>query len=362
MKKVLIVFNHPAPYKVRLFNELSKNMDLSIIFERSGNKDRQKAFYSENKFAFNQIKIRGLKLGNENFISPGVKNHIKKNQYDLIVMNGYSQFAEMKAIRYMQKRNIPYALFINGGIINHKEPNWKKNLKTSYISKAKFYLSPDKESNKYLSYYGADESKIFNYPYSTVYEKEIISNPLSKKEISTLRKEFNIEGNKIYVSAGQLIKRKNYQVLIENWKDMPKDHHLYIYGDGKEHDLYSKIIKDLHLNNVHLQRFLPKEELFKIFLISDYFIFPSNEDIYGHVINEALSQGLPVISNLNVNSAKKLLTKSTGVLTNDFSAKNILSVSAQIDKDCDFNECIKVAKENTIEKMSDSISKVLLEN
>ena len=362
MKKVLIVFNHPAPYKVRLFNELSKNMDLSIIFERFGNKDRQKDFYSENKFTFNQVKIHGFKLGNENFISSGVKKHIKNNHYDLIVMNGYSQFAEMKAIRYMKKKGIPYALFINGGIINHKESKWKKNLKTSYISKAKFYLSPDKESNKYLSYYGADESKIFNYPYSTVYEKEIISKPLTEQETSSLRKEFNIVGNKVYVSAGQLIKRKNYQVLIENWKDMPNDHHLYIYGDGKEHDHYAKIIEDLHLNNVHLHRFLPKDQLLKIFSISNYFIFPSNEDIYGHVINEALSQGLPVISNLNVNSAKKLLTKSTGVLTSDFSAKNILDVASQIDKNCSFDECVKVAKENTIEKMAASISKTLLEN
>lgn len=359
MKKVLIVFNHPAPYKVRLFNELAKNMDLSIIFERSGNKDRQKDFYSENKFAFKQVKIHGLKLGNENFISSGVKKHIKNNQYDLIVMNGYSQFAEMKAIRYMQKKNIPYALFINGGIINRKESNWKKNLKTSYISKAKFYLSPDKESNKYLTYYGADESKIFNYPYSTVYEKEILP---KKPEVESARKEFDLSGKKIYVSAGQLIRRKNYQVLIENWKDMPNDHHLYIYGDGKEHDHYIKIIEDLQLNNVHLHRFLPKEQLLKVFSISDYFIFPSNEDIYGHVINESLSQGLPVISNLNVNSAKKLLTESTGVLTNDFGAKNILDVSSQIDQKCSFEECIKVAKENTIEKMASTISKTLLEN
>ena len=214
MKKVLIVFNHPAPYKVRLFNELSKDMDLTVIFERDKNKDRSKSFYSENKYQFKTVKIHGLKLGNENIFSCGIKKHLKKNNYDLIVMNGYSQFAEMKAIRYMQKRHIPYSLFINGGIINKNESNWKRNIKSSYISKASFYLSPDQESNKYLVYYGAKKESIFNYPYSTIYGNEICASKPTMEEINTIRNEFGIVGDKIYVTAGQLIKRKNYQTLI----------------------------------------------------------------------------------------------------------------------------------------------------
>lgn len=362
MKKVLIVFNHPAPYKVRLFNELSKNMDLSVIFERSQNKNRSLSFYSENDFKFKTIKVTGIKLGDENFLSSGVKNHIKKNHYDLIVMNGYSQFAEMKAIRYMQKHNIPYVLFINGGIISRKESKCKRRLKTSFISKAKFYLSPDKESNKYLEYYGADKSKIFNYPYSTFYENEVASEELTKEEKNALKQKYNLQGEKVFVSAGQLIKRKNYLTLIKSWKEMPESHHLYIFGDGKEHRHYLKIIEDLQVKNVYLRDFLPKNKLFEIFRCADVFIFPSNEDIYGHVINESLSQGLPVISNLNINSAKKLLNEKTGILTSDFSAKNILKCLQQIENNTSFDDCVSVAKDNSIEKMSDSISQILLEN
>ena len=53
--KVLIVFNHPAPYKVKLFNELSKKLDLFVIFERKYAKDRPTNFYSEKNFEFNNI-------------------------------------------------------------------------------------------------------------------------------------------------------------------------------------------------------------------------------------------------------------------------------------------------------------------
>ena len=33
--RVLIIFNHPAPYKVSVFNELAKYVDLTVLFERN---------------------------------------------------------------------------------------------------------------------------------------------------------------------------------------------------------------------------------------------------------------------------------------------------------------------------------------
>ena len=107
MKKILIVFNHPAPYKVRLFNELSKVFDLHVIFERDSASDRNKNFYFEEEYQFTTHKIKGIKLGRENFLSYGVKKHLKHNRYDLVIMNGYSQIPEMNAISYLKKKKIP---------------------------------------------------------------------------------------------------------------------------------------------------------------------------------------------------------------------------------------------------------------
>lgn len=88
MYKILFVFNHPAPYKVRILNELAKSYDLTVIFERDGNKDRNREFYNEKEYNFKTVKIKGIKLGKENIFSFGVKNHIRKNKYDLVIING----------------------------------------------------------------------------------------------------------------------------------------------------------------------------------------------------------------------------------------------------------------------------------
>ena len=202
MSKVLIVFNHPAPYKVKLFNELAKHIDLTVIFERDSASDRNKNFYDEKDYLFKTVKIGGLKVGRENRLSSAVLKHIKHNKYDLIIMNGYSMFPEMKALNYLIKNNIPYTLYINGGIAKEKESSLKRKLKTKYISNAKYYFSPDENSNKYLEFYGADQSKIYNYPYSTIYAKEVLAVPYDKDAKKEMRLGSAILEEKVFVSCG----------------------------------------------------------------------------------------------------------------------------------------------------------------
>ena len=350
MKKVLFVFNHPAPYKVRLLNEMANFIDLTVIFERDKNKDRSKAFYFENKYKFKTIKIKGIPIGKENIFSFGVLNHIKQNKYDLIIMNGYSQLAEMLAINYLIKHHIPYCLYINGGIIKQKECLFRRKLKEKYISHADFYLSPDKESNKYLSFYKAKEDRIFNYPYSTIYKKEMLEKPITSEEKIELKKELNISASHVYVSSGQLIKRKNYLSLIKHWPDN-YEKLLLIMGDGKQRKEIEKYLKQNSIKNVKLLGFLSRNEMFKYYKIADAFIFPSNEDIYGHVVNEAMSQGLCIISTPNVNASKKLIHEGiNGYIISSLDDPKFYSSLEDVLK-LDKQNAIDEAHKNTIEEM-----------
>ena len=360
MSKVLIVFNHPAPYKVKLFNELAKYIDLTVIFERDKASDRNKSFYEEKQYNFNNVKIKGINIGRENIISNGVKKHIKHNKYDLIIMNGYSQFAEMKAINYLIKHKIPYTLYINGGIIKQKESALRRKLKNKYISHASSYFSPDENSNNYLVFYGADKSKIYNYPYSTIYEHEIISNVLDEKEKKLLKEKANIKEEKVFVSCGQLIKRKNYFELIQKWKNINPNYGLYIIGDGKQKEFLDRYIQDNNINNVHLLGYMKRKEIFDFYRLSDTFIFPSDEDIYGHVINEAMSQGLPVISTPNVNASRKLIKNDYNGYIISSLEENELDESIEKSLSIKMNDnAIKTAHENTIEKMVEEHLKII---
>lgn len=358
MKKVLIVFNHPAPYKVRLFNELSKYFDLHVIFERSSASDRNKEFYFEENYNFTTHKIHGIKIGTEGLLSRGVKKHLQKYEYDLIIMNGYSHYPEMNAISFMKKWRIPYVLYINGGTIK-KESKIKFKIKRHFISQANAYFSPDEESSKYLVHYGANSKNIYNYPYSTIYEKEIVNEKPNKEE---LRKQLGINYERVFASAGQLIERKNYLSLVSEWKKFPRNYGLFLIGDGKQRKEIEELIQKENLTNVVLTGFLSREKMFEYFKASDAFLFPSKEDIYGHVINEAMSQGLPVISTDKVNSAKKLIKDGTnGYLLSQLEGQIFEKAITDILTKDTFINCIETAKENTIEKMAEAHIKMINE-
>ena len=305
--KAFWLFNHPAPYKVDFFNVLGQEMDLDVIFERAYEKGRNKDFYNRKPIHFSCEIAKSIYLGGiDNYTTLPIKK-LKNNAYDLIVINGWRTLTEQKTIRYLKKNNIPYVFHINGGIINDKEASWKTSYKRKYISGAALYLAPDEASAKYLIHYGADPKKIRLYPYSTVFDEETAIRPLSESEKSELRSQLGLEGKCLYCSIGQYIERKNHVALIRLWKQMEEDSHLYIIGEGPLKETYEKLIEEEQLHNVHLVLYMPHEQLFPYLRAFDAFVLLSKEDIYGHVITEAMAQGLPVVASDKINAAKKLV-------------------------------------------------------
>lgn len=358
--KLLIIFNHPAPYKVDLFNDLSKNNKLDVIFEREKAKNRPKDFYNSDSYNFQRINMKGPKIniGKENCISGYIKKYVKTyyQKYDLIIFNGYSTFAEMKAIKFMQKNNIPYVLFINGGIIKNHELFFKKRLKEYYISNASFYLSPSKKSNEYLKHYGADEKKILNYPYSTMHTNEIQISPLTKKERNYIRDEYFLPKGDLYICPGQFIRRKNNLALIKLFRN--KKQNLLLVGNGYLKNKYLRYIKRHKIKNVFVWDFLKKEKLMEIMKTCQGLISLSKKDIYGHTIVEAMACGIPVFSSKNIISAQEIIQNGC----NGYILDKNKNLFFYINKSKEINraDIIKTAKKYTIENTAKIINKELM--
>lgn len=345
--KVLIVFNHPAPYKVSIFNELAKYVDLTVIFERTKAKDRPDDFYINNNYNFNVIFLKDGYIGNEGSLSCGVKKYIKEHfrEYDHIVMNGYSHVAEIKAINYLHRHHIRFSLLINGGIARNKEFFLKRRYKSKLISYADFYMSPSLNSDDYLTFYRANKDRIYRYPYSNLSEKELFKPLLDKSE---LRKELGLPlDKKIYINASQFIERKNNMQLLSLFKD--RDDFLLLIGDGKELDKYQAFIKDNNMSNVLIVPFQKKDRLFKYLQASDVFISLAKWDIFGHTTVEALANHLPVIASKNINSALEYVKDGYNGYVVDL--ENDQSIRDAIDNSKNINpkNCTESIKNNTFE-------------
>ena len=348
--KILIVFNHPAPYKIRLFNELAKYFDLEVIFEREKAVNRPESFYNAKEFNFKYSILKHGAYSDENSNTCELRKILKARykEFDAIIMNGYATPTELRAIHFMNRHNIPYVLYINGGLIKN-ESKFKKWLKTKFISTASKYFSPCEQADEYLRYYGASQNKIVHYVYSTIYEKDIVKKPLSKEEKAELRKKFNLPEGTLYISASQFIKRKNNTQLIDCFKNQNAT--LLLVGEGNQKKEYERIINESGMKNVIIRPFEKRDNLFELMKACDGFITLSQEDIYGHTTNEAFAMGLPVLSSNKVVGSRHLIKDGVNGYLVDLRDHDDIIDKINILKDIDANEAIKTAKENTIELM-----------
>ncbi len=355
--RVLIIFNHPAPYKVKAFNELSKYCDLTVLFERTKAKDRPDSFYDANEYKFNAIFLNDGYIGNEGTISNGPRKYIKehRHEFDVIIMNGYSHFAEIKAIRYLHKHHIKFGLMINGGVVK-KESVLKKIYKTSLVNKADFYMSPSSYASKYLEYYGANKNNIYKYIYSNLRENEIIASPIKDK--TELRKRFNLPlDKKIFINACQFIERKNNMQLLSLFAN--RNDYLVLVGEGPEKEKYLKFIEDNNMNNVVVLDFMKKEELFDLYKACDVHITLSKQDIFGHTVLEAFANGLPVISSNNVISSLEYIVDGyNGYIVNLKDNNEIAKKIDEIGDSLSVN-ALESARSNTFENSAKSIYQIL---
>ena len=356
--KTLFVFNHPAPYKVHVFNKLSKLADIQVIFERTAASDRPESFYSENHYNFPVIFLKRGAFGRENTSSGELKKYIKEHhqEYDTIVMNGYSTIAEMKAIRFMIKNKIPYVLQINGGVIKKDNPI-KKKLKTYFISHAAKYFSPCSEADKYLIHYGAKKANIFHYPYGNYFKKDVLERPLTQEEKNNLRLKWHLPIGTLFVNASQFIERKNNIQLISLFKE--RDESLLLIGAGSQKEEYEQYIKEHEINNVMLMDFMEKKDLFEILSACDCFVTLSFEDIFGHTTLEALANGIPVISSNRVVSSLDIITDGENGFIVDLNKENQIKKALDNALTLDVNKAIESAKNNTIEMTAHRLKELI---
>lgn len=359
--KVLIVFHHPAPYKVKLFNELAKSIDLDVIFEINKAKNRTASFYKFNQYHFNTIPLRlhrvpskSFPKKDENIYGGAIKRYIRKHykEYDHIIMNGYSKFAEIETIKMMSRRHIPYILMINGGVI-HKENKIRKYFKTKLISSASMYFSPNVQSNDYLTYYGADPAKIKLFKYSNILESEIVRKPLDEDVKTQICLKYHLPYGTLFINPGQFIPRKNNEELLRIFKDRKET--LLLVGRGPLQKKYEAYIKDNNIHNIFIMDYLEEPQIKEVMKAATALITLSKEDIFGHTVLEALAVGLPVISSDKVISSLEMIKNDVNGYIVSLDKEDEINEAISKVHNLDYKEIIKSLDNHTIEQTSKDI-------
>lgn len=303
--KVLVLWRGPSPYRVDFFNELGKLCDLTVLFERTPEQisDKERNWFHENFDYFNAIYLKSRKIGKAVISFQQFKYLWHHKEYDYIIVGMYSTWIQMMAIIFMKLLRIPYILNSDGGFI--KEDNtFVRLMKRFFISNAFAYLASSSGTAKYLQYYGASK-RIFVYPFTTSFRKDVCKQISLNDKINS-RKSIGAKEDVIVLFSGQFIYRKGIDVLLNAAKDISSKCGIYIVG-GKPTSEYLSIVSQKSLKNIHFVDFKTPKELAVFYEAADIYVLPTREDIWGLVINEAMSYGLPVITTNKCLAGRELI-------------------------------------------------------
>jgi glycosyltransferase involved in cell wall biosynthesis len=356
-KKVLYIVNIPSPYMVTFFNMLKAYVDLTVIFEKAYDKKRPSSWKSLDLSKFKYHVLKGIPYTHEQIIPLNYKKYLKDSFDHIFIQNFFTPTGILIA-RYLQKKKRAYSIVSEGGYIKLKR-GLKEKIKHQVIKQASTYISSSEDTDRFLKYYGANESSIIRYPFTSLHQNQILKFHLNREERLSLRHKYELKDDVfIILTVGRLSKEKNHTYILENLKQVTKPYLWILIGDGHDDDFLHQMKKVNHLFIKHLDT----KTLFDYYRLADLFVLASISEPWGLVVNEAMSQGCVVATSQYVNASKALIHDQNGYIFNIHDKHALAHLINEID-DKSLEEKRKVSSETmktyTFEHMVDVFKKVI---
>ena len=302
MKRVVIITNIPAPYRVDLFYYLqqhTKEYELHILYA-SRNEDNRTWEIEEDKMVNSHfldsstIKIPGRYDTKYIHISRGVYAELEKLQPSIVVGSEYNPTV-LQALRYCRKKKIPYISWTDGTLHSERSINRiQKYLRKYVIHHAKAYLASSSRSKEAQVAYGADKRSCFISFLTVDIDKYLVNTDQRVK-------------NRM-LCVGSLIERKGIDLLLKALQGLDEEYTLAIAGSGQEEANLRELVQKLGIEErVEFLGYLPQQDLRKEYARSSIFVLPTREDCFALVVLEAMCAALPVICSCYADGAYDLI-------------------------------------------------------
>jgi glycosyltransferase involved in cell wall biosynthesis len=121
--------------------------------------------------------------------------------------------------------------------------------------------------------------------------------------------QFKITPRPVLLHVGQMVARKGIDLLLSAAADLQMEgleFSLLLVGSGLEEQLFQRMAQDFGLKNVYFQNELAPERMPAVYRSGDVLVFPTIEDVWGLVANEAILSGLPVLCSKYAGCAEEL--------------------------------------------------------
>ena len=293
--RVLYISNIEVPYRNKFFNLLSKNCDLTVLYEREQSSNRDSGWVKSEQSIYKKEYLSGIQHGREQTFSFAILKYIFR-KYDRIIVGCFNDPVQMLAIIAMKitrKKyyvNVDGKMFDTGNII-------KRKLRQFFIRGAKGYFCAGEVASQYLIKFVGEDKPIYPYLFSSLDETD-----LSQVE----HVDPSVRNRRILV-IGQYEEYKGLDIAAKVAKLTPNFEYTFV-GMGHKAELFRNYVTENKIDNIQIIPFLQKEDLNQLYKTYGLLILPSRQECWGLVINEAAAYGMPIVSTWGSGAAEEFLS------------------------------------------------------
>ncbi|WP_150468045.1 glycosyltransferase [Francisella sp. SYW-9] len=278
MYDYVIVTHIPAFYKVNLYNQLAKKLNIFVIFLAANtNEKRANDFVALNDVSFEyEILFPGnLQERNSSANIRLLRSILKSFQYKRILVSGWD-LREFWYVIFTNSKS-KNCLALESTINESKTTGPQAIIKKIFLSRVSKVFASGTLHRELLVKLG------YKGDVKVTKGVGIINKPSFDKEAREFRRNF------LYV--GRLSEVKNLERLVKVFNSI-EDYNLTIIGEGEQKEYLQKIATS---NNIVFKHAIENKKLKEEFFNHDIFILPSLVEPWGLVVEEAFYFGLPVV-------------------------------------------------------------------
>ena len=308
-RRLAVALNMLAPYWHEIFEELSRSdWDVSIFVATEKEKDRnyQKPNYSDYTFLVEKSYNVSVDLSRFGFkthflhLQMGLWKNLKEYKPDVILSNDLG-LRTILSLFYGKLHHVPVVPWIC--VSSHTERNnshVRESIRRYILKNVPCVCTNLTEAKKYLiNSLRIPPANIYTTPYAVnvcTFQSHVQE---QRRHKYRLKIKLGLRG-KVFLYVGQMVERKGLRQMVESLMKLSDEYNerysLLFVGGALPHDLMNLLkLKNICFTNIH---FVQPNNLHQFYSIADAFIFPSLEDEWGIVLNEAAASGLPLISSI----------------------------------------------------------------
>ncbi len=188
-----------------------------------------------------------------------------------------------------------YVNFFKSETIDTISKKAVEGLSKAFTRKSDIVIAPSKKTKEMLEGYGV-KNRIDVIPTGLDLER-FEKEKTSQTQIDTIKSKYAIkEGQSVFVFVGRLAKEKSVDMVIEAFKiikDKGLNAKFMIVGEGPDHKILEKLVRDLGLSDyVCFTGLVQSEAVPAYYHVADAFISASTTETQGLTYIEALASGL----------------------------------------------------------------------